>query len=199
MLDGPVVSLPQAQAALTPAPIPSDQAALFACDDSALMAQYLATYPPLQPSRVMAMQPPANREMVYPGTPPVVKYDDNSEANRGVAGLGIQGQPQLMAATVVPNAMSGTYSTEPSSPAFGRDSSFVRVQRFGSMQVFEAKDEPQSLEVQARSTTFDLFPHQRTLPARRGPFKDHGQREKTARTRKMGSCIRCRMQRIRVS
>jgi hypothetical protein len=37
------------------------------------------------------------------------------------------------------------------------------------------------------------------LPARRGPFKDSGQRELTARTRKIGSCIRCRMQRIRVS
>ncbi|CAK7208170.1 hypothetical protein SBRCBS47491_000001 [Sporothrix bragantina] len=35
--------------------------------------------------------------------------------------------------------------------------------------------------------------------ARRGPFKDQNDRQKTAQTRKDGSCIRCRMQRIRIS
>ena len=34
---------------------------------------------------------------------------------------------------------------------------------------------------------------------KRGPFKDPNLREQTALTRKIGSCIRCRMQRIRVS
>ena len=34
---------------------------------------------------------------------------------------------------------------------------------------------------------------------KRGPLTDPTLREQTARTRKMGSCIRCRMQRIRVS
>jgi hypothetical protein len=34
---------------------------------------------------------------------------------------------------------------------------------------------------------------------KRGPFKDPNLREQTAQTRKIGSCIRCRMQRIRVS
>jgi len=34
---------------------------------------------------------------------------------------------------------------------------------------------------------------------KRGPFKDPSLREQTAQTRRMGSCIRCRMQRIRVS
>ncbi|CAJ0545933.1 Ff.00g094060.m01.CDS01 [Fusarium sp. VM40] len=40
-----------------------------------------------------------------------------------------------------------------------------------------------------------LLPNQRG--GKRGPFKDHNLREKTAQTRKIGSCIRCRMQRIR--
>lgn len=44
-----------------------------------------------------------------------------------------------------------------------------------------------------------VFPHQRAPRATRGPFKNNVDREKTARTRKLGSCIRCRMQRIRVS
>jgi hypothetical protein len=42
-----------------------------------------------------------------------------------------------------------------------------------------------------------LHPNQRG--GKRGPFKDQNLREQTAQTRKMGSCIRCRMQRIRVS
>lgn len=37
----------------------------------------------------------------------------------------------------------------------------------------------------------------RSTAARRGPFKDQSERQKTAQTRKIGSCIRCRMQRIR--
>ena len=41
-------------------------------------------------------------------------------------------------------------------------------------------------------------PPQRPPAARRGPFKDQTIRQKTAQTRKDGSCIRCRMQRIRV-
>lgn len=41
-------------------------------------------------------------------------------------------------------------------------------------------------------------PPQRPPAARRGPFKDQTVRQKTAQTRKDGSCIRCRMQRIRV-
>ncbi|CAH0026566.1 unnamed protein product [Clonostachys rhizophaga] len=44
--------------------------------------------------------------------------------------------------------------------------------------------------------TFDILqPNQRG--GKRGPFKDPSLREQTAQTRKIGSCIRCRMQRIR--
>lgn len=39
---------------------------------------------------------------------------------------------------------------------------------------------------------------QKPAPTKRGPFKDPQKRIRTAQTRKMGSCIRCRMQRIRV-
>ncbi|KAH8161944.1 hypothetical protein CIB48_g6303, partial [Xylaria polymorpha] len=40
-------------------------------------------------------------------------------------------------------------------------------------------------------------PNQRPPPARRGPFRNQHDRERTAETRRIGSCIRCRMQRIR--
>lgn len=44
-----------------------------------------------------------------------------------------------------------------------------------------------------------MMPNQKPPATKRGPFKDRETREKTAHVRKIGSCIRCRMQRIRVS
>lgn len=44
-----------------------------------------------------------------------------------------------------------------------------------------------------------MAPNQKPQATKRGPFKDLQKREKTAQVRKIGSCIRCRMQRIRVS
>lgn len=42
--------------------------------------------------------------------------------------------------------------------------------------------------------------NKKTKPtAKRGPFSDRAKRDETAQTRRIGSCIRCRMQRIRVS
>ncbi|KAH0595968.1 hypothetical protein MHUMG1_06518 [Metarhizium humberi] len=47
-----------------------------------------------------------------------------------------------------------------------------------------------------QQSNFDiLMPNQRG--GKRGPFRDPNLREQTAQTRKIGSCIRCRMQRIR--
>lgn len=43
-----------------------------------------------------------------------------------------------------------------------------------------------------------MIQSQKPTPTKRGPFKDKEKRDQTAATRKMGSCIRCRMQRIRV-
>lgn len=52
---------------------------------------------------------------------------------------------------------------------------------------------------QQNSSNFGiLLPDQRG-GGKRGPFKDAKLREQTAQTRRTGSCIRCRMQRIRVS
>ncbi len=197
-----MVSLqPETQAPLDPTPIAPEQAALFACDDSALMAQYLAGFPPLQPSRVMTMQPPANREeMVYPGPPQARKYDSSPEDDRAGTGLGIQAQAHLMSTPVGPSTMPGPYPAQAGSPSFARHNAFVRLPpRYSTLQGFDVKDDPDGVDMQGRSTPFDLFSHQKTLPARRGPFKDTDLRARTARTRKMGSCIRCRMQRIRVS
>jgi hypothetical protein len=51
---------------------------------------------------------------------------------------------------------------------------------------------------QSSSSSFSVrFPNQRTA-SKRGPFKDQLLRQQTANMRKAGSCIRCKMQRIRV-
>lgn len=42
-----------------------------------------------------------------------------------------------------------------------------------------------------------IYPNQKPPAAKRGPFKSTADRQQTAMTRKNGSCIRCRMQRIR--
>lgn len=44
-----------------------------------------------------------------------------------------------------------------------------------------------------------VMSNQKPQATKRGPFKDPKKRAKTAQVRKIGSCIRCRMQRIRVS
>lgn len=56
----------------------------------------------------------------------------------------------------------------------------------------------------AGSAAHDEQSHLNSLPpiargGKRGPFRDISLRKQTAQTRKIGSCIRCRMQRIRVS
>ncbi|KFA73353.1 hypothetical protein S40288_03882 [Stachybotrys chartarum IBT 40288] len=43
----------------------------------------------------------------------------------------------------------------------------------------------------------DLDPAFNSRGGKRGPFKDHKLREETALTRKFGSCVRCRLQRVR--
>jgi hypothetical protein len=200
-MEDPLAPLPpHSQPQIDPTPIAADPAALFACDDSALMAQYLASYPPLEPSRVMAVQTPPNREeMVYPVAPAASKYNTGPEGSGAAAGVGLQSQPHLMNPPIGPTSLQDPYSGEVGPGSFGRQDGYARAHpRYSSIQGFEVKDDPDSLDVQGRPA-FDLFPHPRTLPARRGPFKDSGQRELTARTRKLGSCIRCRMQRIRVS
>lgn len=55
-------------------------------------------------------------------------------------------------------------------------------------------------QLDSHGNPMDLVISPQKPPAtRRGPFKDQSKRAKTAQVRKIGSCIRCRMQRIRVS
>ncbi|KAK5663658.1 hypothetical protein OQA88_4089 [Cercophora sp. LCS_1] len=154
-IDGPVMSMqPHGQEPLDPTSMAVGQAGMFPCEDSSLVAQYLASYPPLQPTRAMSTQPAANREeMVYPVTSQAPKYDNSPQDPRMVAELGIQTQPHLMA-PVGPQPISGPFPVETGSPSINRDGPFARQpQRYHPMTGFEVKDDPDGLDLQGRATT----------------------------------------------
>lgn len=200
VLSGPVVTLqPQSQPLLVPTSAAINQEELFPCNDPELMTQFVATYPPLQPSRVPTLHPPTTREeMIYPGATANGGYDNNAGHSISTPGLGIQSQTPLTNTPARSNVVPGVYAPEIGPSSVSRHSGYMDLAaRYDSLQTYDIKDDPDNLDIKGSSGTFDLFPHQRNPPVRRGPFKDHDQREKTARTRKIGSCIRCRMQRIR--
>jgi hypothetical protein len=183
----------------SPIPVNSQHTDMFACDTPELAAQYMASYPPLQPDRVMGFQPSTSREgMVYPSSTMGVSLPEYTRAS---IGLGIQGPAHLVGAPDRLAPVPGAFGAEVASPSVpGPVAPVGFAAPYGYAASYEVKDEPDSLDAQSRPRNLDMvYCHQRAPPARRGPFKDLEKREKTARTRKIGSCIRCRMQRIRVS
>lgn len=191
---------PQAQASLLPSPVTPEPTALFPCDDPQLMAQYMPNYPPLQPGRVMSFQPAISREeMIYPSIPADAKYETSVESPQGASSLGIQHSPYIADVPVQTGAITGPYAVGgESSPYDGHGMIMSLSSRFHPMHGFDVRTGMGNPCLQDESSTLDFPPH-KTAPVKRGPFKDQDSREKTALTRKMGSCIRCRMQRIRVS
>ncbi|KAK0747949.1 hypothetical protein B0T21DRAFT_406507 [Apiosordaria backusii] len=156
---------PQERALAVSTPLTPNRASVFACDDPAIMAQY--SYPPLQPTRVVGMQPPTTREeMVYPGPPPVV-------------GDG----PYTALDSLTSPVVAAQYGAQ---GGFRDMTSLGDPYSYG----FDSSGGPDGL-------SYDMYPGHRSVPARRGAFKDQELRAKTALTRKMGSCVRCKMQRIR--
>jgi hypothetical protein len=188
-----------------PLPAISSQADLFACDDPPEMGQYLQ-YTPLQPSRVLGVQPSTSgEEMLYPQTPSRTQFYGDQGSGQAT-GLGIEGNDQLAvpmeANSVLTAALSAGTVTSPSLP--GQASYGDMAQCYDVVQTYGASDShltagQESLEAHVRTGLDVVYQsNQRTPSARRGPFKDHEKREETAHTRRIGSCIRCRMQRIRV-
>lgn len=139
-------------------------------------------YPVLQANRPMVMQPSTRGEgMVYPAP----------SSNRNYAGPIQQHAPlsdhMIGPQTYIPppTGVTGT----PTSP------SFSSAAYHGTFP--PAAERPENLG-QTRGLDFVLT-NQRPAQAKRGPFKTTKERQATAETRKIGSCIRCRMQRIRAS
>lgn len=200
MLDAALVSIqPQSQPSLVPTPVTPDPTAMFPCDDPGLMARYFPSYPPLQPVRVTGFQPATSREeMVYPGNSPIAKYDNHTDNPHGAPVLGIQGQHYLVDSSRQTATMPLAYGAGEPSSYDGHGSFMNLASPCNLIHGLDTKQGVENLGVPDGSAVLDLFPPHKTTPVKRGPFKDQDQREKTALTRKMGSCIRCRMQRIRV-
>ncbi|KAI1312430.1 hypothetical protein F5Y03DRAFT_381704 [Xylaria venustula] len=162
---------------LSPAP-----PVLFASDSSPLVPQQMFTnYTILQPDRSLARQPTANREgMVYPG----------SASSQGYAE-----QPVLQTSSPISpsNHITGVHAYP--APLSGGDEG-PRRQYSNTQAYIHAEADRNSMHAQTRELDF-VPSSQKPTPARRGPFRNQHDRERTAETRRIGSCIRCRMQRIR--
>ncbi|KAI1390162.1 uncharacterized protein F4822DRAFT_226236 [Hypoxylon trugodes] len=134
----------------------------------------MSNYPTLQPNRPMTIQPSTSGEgMVYPDTLSSQHFFQPPEYHHGM--------PNSM-----PNSVMGTQSYSPPSV---RQNSMAEGMSPREIDRTRITSKPPGLDI--------VQPNQRPSPARRGPFKSNNIREQTAETRRIGSCIRCRMQRIR--
>ncbi|KAI0409584.1 hypothetical protein F4802DRAFT_614247 [Xylaria palmicola] len=128
------------------------------------------------------VQPTTSREgMVYPVPGPSQGYP---------------AQPALPSSSPVSPSRHPTGTQTLTTPLCGGQDGSVRTQ-YGTTQT-HGRSEVERARVHTQSRELDFVPsNQRPPPARRGPFRNPHDRERTAETRRIGSCIRCRMQRIR--
>lgn len=96
-------------------------------------------------------------------------------------------------APLVPLVQPPLVVIEPTSPEIPNCYNTPAVQNLP--QPVQPEDGVNTVDQRQDTNPDTLQPTQRS--GKRGPFRDQSLREQTAQTRKMGSCIRCRMQRIR--
>ncbi len=186
--------------AYAPATGQGEQAGLFACEPNPFTVQYMQSYPTLQPTRASGSQPATRRGGMFyqEGLPSdslfksEVPGRDLGAASSGLAGA--QSDAGMASRVAYPGDLVPV--ADPGSLA-RQASMSVAPPRYN---VLHGYGEPGGLIRDDGAGGLDVvFPNQRAPTAKRGPFRDHVERQKTALTRKIGSCIRCRMQRIRVS
>ncbi|KAK6948664.1 hypothetical protein Daesc_010434 [Daldinia eschscholtzii] len=162
----------------SPGSVPStmspDQPNVFVPNAAPTAPPMISNYPILQANRPMTMQPSTSGEgMVYPDAVSSQQYFNQSDFHHD------------MSSSMSNSAME----TQTYSPPLLRHNNTA-----GDISPHEVD----RIQTDNRSCELDII-HQNQRPpaARRGPFKTNAEREKTAETRRIGSCIRCRMQRIR--
>ncbi|KAI0890616.1 uncharacterized protein GGS22DRAFT_15894 [Annulohypoxylon maeteangense] len=135
----------------------------------------MSNYPILQPNRPMTIQPSTSGEgMVYP---------------ESVSGQQYFTQPDFrpdLPSPMTNDMMGAQHHYTPSSLRQNSTAEDVLPQ-----EVDRTRTASKTRELDI------LHPNQRPPAARRGPFRSNEIRQETAETRRIGSCIRCRMQRIR--
>jgi hypothetical protein len=174
---------------------------------------HLQNYPPLQPVSHFGGQPTTSPEnMVYPSLDTDQGYL-KSEASpiflksegvgQGFRASEFHGGPTPMQPGETECAYAGVPRAEDDSymrhnlnyqlpPRYRIPHGYVHADGLGSEQLDHCQVMPQGngLEV--------VLPNHKPPSTKRGPFKNQEKRQQTAHVRKIGSCIRCRMQRIRV-
>ena len=167
-------------------------------DDGTQATRYLPAYPALQPDAQPAVTQPVNGEQLVYSNPPLPEYYNESQLARPAPYM----EGQVMSAAVVSAAPFSEAMPlhRPTNKPDGTAPQYSVVPAYdghGHMMVSDGSDQA-IMYHDARYDVMMANPMNRPA-ARRGPFKNNDDREKTAQTRKMGSCVRCRMQRIRVS
>ncbi|KAI2602016.1 hypothetical protein GGR54DRAFT_654819 [Hypoxylon sp. NC1633] len=158
-----------------PGVVSPDHANIFSPGAPSTAPPLMPNYPTLQPTRPMAVQPTTGGEgMIYPGRSSGHQYYSHSDIPQ-------HGLPSNMS-----NHAMGTHSYSPSSPRHNSEAEPALPRELDRTRIV---NKPRELDI--------AQPSQRPPPARRGPFKSDDVRKQTAETRRIGSCIRCRMQRIR--
>ncbi|KAI1329626.1 hypothetical protein F5Y16DRAFT_91178 [Xylariaceae sp. FL0255] len=166
-----------------PSSLPQDQSNVFSCGDSAVAWQTFQNYPSLQTDRSITQPMTSHEEMVYPEPVPIQGYAEQCDVHSSSSS---SASSQVGGAT--------PYSTLAQGPSGGMRRYSAIQSRSQAQMSIEDNEHP----VPRSPGDLDIVqPNQRPPPSKRGPFKDPRDREKTAETRRIGSCIRCRMQRIR--
>ncbi|KAJ3551803.1 hypothetical protein NPX13_g11272 [Xylaria arbuscula] len=159
----------------------------FASDGPITAQQMFPNYSILQPDRTMAIQPTTSREgMVYPGLTPSQGYSEQHVLQQ--PGSPISPTNHIIGVQ--------SFTGPPSARAEGPRVEGPRRHYRGTPAYTHIEIDRNQMQAQTRELDF-VASSQKASPARRGPFRNQGDRERTAETRRIGSCIRCRMQRIR--
>lgn len=189
------------------------QSGLFDIEDPTHSA-HLQSYPALQPVSHFGGQPTTSPEtMVYPSldtnqgflksetSPVFLKSEGAGPGFRAPefqsAQTPIHPGETIYAHASIPRSEGHSYIRQglvgyQLPPRYRIPNGYAHADGLGSEQVGHCQTVSQGngLEV--------VLPNHKPPTTKRGPFKNQEKRQQTAHVRKIGSCIRCRMQRIRV-
>ncbi|KAK8049734.1 hypothetical protein PG994_011464 [Apiospora phragmitis] len=162
--------------------LPPSQPNVFPYDE-ANPAHLMSSYPILQPTQPTIVQPSTRREgMVYPVISSLEEFPIPAPVVRRLS----------QEESAAPDRENAQYPPISSFKRHESDASQYPSSVGLSSPVDEktfSRPDPHSLGI---ATSYQKAP-----VSKRGPFKNNEVREQTAETRRIGSCIRCRMQRIR--
>jgi hypothetical protein len=192
-------------------------------DDGSIASRYLDSYTPLQPQGRSVMAHPGSRDaLAFANTvvpDGMTEYYGSAQTAESPVSGPPGGPPELARGSFVPGHVM-TPEQPQSHMGFGEMVPFHRAATIQAPAPAPRYPMAAPLPYNNRDPTSvapDLGPGGHGAPgagigvggqiqmynassrptAKRGPFKTTDEREKTAQTRKIGSCVRCRMQRIR--